>query len=105
MTDGELRAILFHCDDGDHLVSRGDAVRHDGQFVCPRHYQEHGPKQQTLVSDGGVEHGDRAFYCEHADRYLLSRDDDGCCPFCGTDLTGERYERAQRRAEGLGGSV
>ncbi|NLV14335.1 hypothetical protein [Haloarcula argentinensis] len=53
MTDGDLRSVLFHCDDGDHLVSRGEAIRRDGQLVCPRHYQEREPKQRTLITDGG----------------------------------------------------
>lgn len=40
-------------------------------------------------------HGERAFYCDEADRYVLGRTEAGRCPFCGTDLTGERYEHVK----------
>ena len=45
------------------------------------------------------EHGDKAFYCEVSNRYLLGRTPEGDCPFCGEDLTGERYEKMQERIE------
>ena len=44
-------------------------------------------------------HGARAFYCDDADRYVLGRTETGNCPFCGADLTGDRYEHVQNLVE------
>ena len=38
------------------------------------------------------QHGDRAIYCEKGEQYILGRTDEGCCPICGADLTGDRME-------------
>lgn len=60
------------------------------------------------VLGNGDEHGDRAIYCQDAERYLLGRTCSGKCPFCGIDLTGERFERLQDRIDELafdGGDV
>ncbi|ACV10992.1 hypothetical protein Huta_0807 [Halorhabdus utahensis DSM 12940] len=51
---GDLRPVVFHCDTGDHLVSRGDAIRRDGDLVCPQHWQRDS-RQQRLASAGGEE--------------------------------------------------
>lgn len=49
MSDADLRPILFTCEEGDHLVSRGEAERRDGELVCPRHYAPD-TAQQSLGS-------------------------------------------------------
>ena len=41
-------------------------------------------------------HGNRAFYCDEADRYVSGRTKELDCPFCGVDLTGEWYEHVQK---------
>lgn len=84
----------------------GDASTLSGAArEADEHRQETGHDatvERDLSTDGGIEtsegedpHGDRAIYCEVAERYLLGRTPDGECPFCGSDLTGERYERLQ----------
>lgn len=59
---------------------------------------------RTEYGDEGA-HGDRAIYCEKADRYLLGRTSDGECRFCGEDLTGDRYARLVERVEDHGGEI
>lgn len=57
------------------------------------------------AENGGVNHGNKAIYCDSEESYILGRTDDGRCPYCGEDLTGARYDALKTRVEENGGRI
>lgn len=57
------------------------------------------------VDADGDQHGDRAIYCEEAEQYILGRTEDGECPRCGADLTGERMDDLEETLDDHGVST